>query len=626
MLIRMYLAVCVLLLIEFNYVTESKSLDQVRDRIQVNEQTYFSNPIEVKDRNQPVDYIQLSNKFTQSNGQSNGQSPNQSVSSIQPNSFVQSNSLIACNNRTTTTQINNQSPPNAIQLNDKLIAIRNDVQLNERGWIGSEKDSNRTSNQSAMHISEIDNKISNTISDQPSNGTRAISDELSVRTFNATPRQVAWNLIKNQQSDSSPRAKPFNAISFQNLTNTGHNSKHLKANAPKSKFNRTRNQPINAGDLYQEIIQRNRSTITTSSTTTTTTTVSPLPFSLPGREPPFIPQRILNQTDLEMFKLIQKNHTLALVHRLINKFNNFTENRMKLLRKNQSRLIQRLGNHINNNYPNYQTLFKFNQTKLRQLFEIEKQVDKTVDHSSLDDRLNGNEQSILEELVPITDQQTSEQKNARYVSPSNSKSTNQLIGSRTNDRAIKNEHTPSANESRSASSIGKNNSLGIDCSTCLKANSDLRPDCDRCNNKTIEVPSIDRTQSAATAPTATRPPGREQRLTLINQLKKTTNHSEHSSVVSSALDVNYRPNNGEKNLNFKSILKKSRLIAPRSPGSQSNQYAQQNMPPTNPSQPQQPANYPPNPNALTTTIPTCTLLDMFCWFYRYTRFMFVYTY
>ena len=87
------------------------------------------------------------------------------------------------------------------------------------------------------------------------------------------------------------------------------------------------------------------------------------------------------------------------------------------------------------------------------------------------------------------------------------------------------------------------------------------------------------------------------------------NHSINSNALNSTLNLDFRPS--QKNANLKSVLKKSRL-------------AQQNQQPNTQNNSTQTTDYLQNPlNAL---LPSCTLLDLFCWIYRYSRFLFVFRY
>ena len=378
-----------------------------------------------------------------------------------------------------------------------------------------------------------------------------------------------------------------------------------------------------------------------------------------------------------------KNHTLYLLHRLIDKFNNFTETRIKLLKRNQSQLVKSLNDFLSNRHQHFQ--LKLNQTRLRQMFELEKRTNRT---SKTNGKRSVNAQRLLEVLAaeeqpdqpqptsPRSDfhlqseivktkynrynrqgqPQSQKMKKYSYSSPNNtmvikvtskdktSKKANKLIrvkSNKTTSRMTSHvqpskmskmlSNLPAANNSINSSDAPANqpvqpptaqpanhhrpsNSTEIDCASC--------PHCEDCKQATKQAALVT-TEFKSTTPAGPHAPlSWKQVLGQRFVVKKSPDGaSEHSSTINSTMDILIRPKfganhnssaGGHPNLNLQSILKKSKLLGPRHPAKQTmpnstfqtNYLAQDGL----------------------TTLPACTILDVFCWCYRLTRFLFIVRY
>lgn len=291
--------------------------------------------------------------------------------------------------------------------------------------------------------------------------------------------------------------------------------------------------------------------------------------------------------DQEMFKLIQKNQTL--IHHLVERFNNLTEDRIRLMKRSQRRLIQNLNNFINNQHRNL--LIKFNQTKLNHLFDFEKELNKT---GETEDKISS---------VRVINSDPKDQ-------PVNS--TEQGIDNG-NDTAINKNSNLTIMNSQSKSNYS-------DCDCDCKGSQTTNSDCDCDCHKTTKFESSTETPLNKSTPEKEQKSWKQIEQQLI--VKKSKNFSNRTSLANSIIDLDSKSKqNRTSSKNLKSIFKKGKLmVAPRYSAKQTMQTGGQQVSNTT-----NQSNYP-DPNSLNTILPTCTLLDLFCWFYRYSRFLFIVRY
>lgn len=369
--------------------------------------------------------------------------------------------------------------------------------------------------------------------------------------------------------------------------------------------------------------------------------------------------RKMNQTDLEMLKWMQRNRTMILMNRLINKFNSTDKRMIRLLKRNQTRLIEKLTNFLNQTQLTNQTQMKafrkkFNQTNLRQLFEFDKQMNKTLD------KLNHSRRGRMN---AITDNGDNDSKlSDKTLDQKSDKLSNILMNNITNDdQLVSTTNYSTANDLKpihlNATTIANDKRNSLEINKCPIKCSKFRPShsvfnssiesskttdlvCNHCD-ETMAISFVNRNPIQTTTQSSISSSKQQQRqITNTNQMKVINKDQQSITNMTIDFDLNLRSTNrSNNNLNFKSNLKKSKLVG-------SKVLAQQNMQPTNQNQPM-PTQTNNQPNQLNAIFPTCTLLgefrsvfqdemnsifysffflDLFCWCYRYTRFMFVYSY
>ena len=161
-----------------------------------------------------------------------------------------------------------------------------------------------------------------------------------------------------------------------------------------------------------------------------------------------------------------------------------------------------------------------------------------------------------------------------------------------------------------------------DCVSCSG------PECESCKQTTKSSAPVEFKTTTTPSP----PPASWKHLLGQRIIVKKTSGvgSEHSSTINSTmdLDINIRPNRfgadrnsssvvgPHRNLDLKSILKKSKLLAPR--------YSAKQTMPNMPNNTLQQTNYLSQDSL--NALPACTILDVFCWCYRLTRFLFIVRY